>query len=115
MTDRAPDAMSDAIAAEGIDLVLMWMHWPETFSFVAHEVLAGGAFIVTNDRSGNVAALVEKTGRGIVLPFDTDLADWVHGDDCAALVSRRRETSGEAFELVRSKKSFAHLDTGDAA
>lgn len=63
----APDAMLRAIADHEIDLVLHWAAWRETFSFSTFEALAGGAFVLTNAISGNVAAAVEEFDRGIVL------------------------------------------------
>jgi hypothetical protein len=51
-----------------IDIVAMLAPWPETFSFVAHEAVVAGAYVVCMEASGNVAAMVRTTGRGVVLP-----------------------------------------------
>ena len=76
---EAPDAMIRAMQAKGVDLVLHWTRWPETFSFSTYETLAAGAFVLTNPLSGNVAAMVEETGRGAVLR-DADDLDRAFGD-----------------------------------
>ena len=61
------DSMRRALDEHGIDLVLVLSHWPETFSYVTYEAIAAGADILTFADSGNVAAEVLRTGRGIVL------------------------------------------------
>jgi hypothetical protein len=65
---RDDDAMRRTLARRGIDLAFLWSIWPETFSFTCHEAMAAGAFVLTNERSGNIAAEVRLTGRGRVLP-----------------------------------------------
>lgn len=64
-TDR--NATVDLLTTYAIDLVAILSPWPETFSFVAHEAALSGANIVCLEASGNVAALVNRLGRGVVL------------------------------------------------
>ncbi|MCG6883037.1 MAG: hypothetical protein LJE62_04695, partial [Silicimonas sp.] len=52
---------------------LHWAAWRETFSFSTFEALGGGAFVVTNTGSGNVAAAVAEFDRGAVLDTPEDL------------------------------------------
>lgn len=66
-------ATVDHLRASGVDVVLVLSPWPETFSFVAHEALVGGCSIVCLADSGNVAALVAATGRGMVFASDAQL------------------------------------------
>ncbi|MDP9932886.1 hypothetical protein [Variovorax paradoxus] len=56
----ARDAMVRAIAAQGIDVVISWSVWPETFCFTAHEAIAGGAFLVVKRGQGHVNAAVHR-------------------------------------------------------
>ncbi|MEM7719690.1 MAG: hypothetical protein AAF222_10850 [Pseudomonadota bacterium] len=63
-----PASMITQVADHQIDLVLHWASWPETFSFSTFEALGGGAFVLTNTGSGNVAASVTRLKRGLVLP-----------------------------------------------
>lgn len=72
-TAANPTAMAYAVAQEKLDIVLHWPSWPETFSLATHEGIEGGAFIVTNDASGNVAKIVEETGCGVVLKDEASL------------------------------------------
>lgn len=113
VSDDAPDAMVDALAAAGVDLVMLWAHWPETFSFVAHEAVAAGAAVVTTDISGNVAALVRETTRGAVLDIDTEPAEWLTSEAAGDLIRRVRATPVRAG-LSRSRKSLAFLETAEA-
>ena len=46
VTAEAPDAMSKAIEGEGVDVVLHWASWPETFSFTTYEALSAGAWVL---------------------------------------------------------------------
>jgi hypothetical protein len=62
------DATIRLLKEHRIDIVTMLSPWPETFSFVAHEAVVAGAYVVCMGASGNVAAMVSATGRGIVLP-----------------------------------------------
>jgi hypothetical protein len=57
-----------------VDLVAVLSPWPETFSFVAHEALAAGADIVALADSGNVADVVRRHRRGVVLADEAALA-----------------------------------------
>ncbi|WP_284164500.1 FkbM family methyltransferase [Frigidibacter sp. SD6-1] len=86
-----PDAMTRALEAAGIDLVLHFARWPETFSLTTAEALASQAYVVTQSQSGNVAALVQSTGRGAVLESEEALASWLYSADCRDLVLQARE------------------------
>lgn len=65
--------MVSAIAENEIDYVICWSLCPETFSFTAHEALSGGAMIITNPDSGNIAALVAERGCGLIFEREEDL------------------------------------------
>lgn len=59
-------AMTEALRAHGINLVLVLSPWPETFCLVAYEALAAGADLIALEDGGNVPNLVLRTGRGVV-------------------------------------------------
>lgn len=83
----ARGAMTDALIAKSIDLVLVLSTWPETFCLVAYEAVASGADVIALPGSGNVADMVLASGRGLVMP------------DTAAVINFF--TSGAAVEYVR--------------
>ena len=56
-----------------IDIAIIWSLWPETFCIAAVEALRAGAAVVTFKDSGNVAAIVRKTGFGAVLDSEAEL------------------------------------------
>jgi hypothetical protein len=62
--------MVDALVEHGIDVVLLWSIWPETYSFTFFEALAAGCFVITNRNSGNIQAQVRQWNCGRV--FDTE-------------------------------------------
>jgi FkbM family methyltransferase len=71
--DDGPDAMLEALRRQSIDLAFLWSLVPETYSFTLFESMAAGCFILTNPRSGNIAAQVSQTGRGLVADRLEDL------------------------------------------
>lgn len=90
VTSDNPTAMIDAVAAEKADIVLHWATWPETFSLSTFEALAGGAFVLTNPGSGNVAATVKKFGRGAVLDGEEGLVAFLTDGRGKDMVNRLR-------------------------
>jgi hypothetical protein len=60
------DAMLRALRELHIHLAFLWSLVPETYSFTLFESLAAGCFVLTNPRSGNIAAQVERERAGLV-------------------------------------------------
>lgn len=87
-----PEAMSNAIRAAGIDIVLKWTSWPETFCLAAYESLLGGARILTSSCSGNVADLVLTEDCGIVLDDMSALNVILTSNAIVAEAERARKT-----------------------
>jgi len=114
VTPASPGAMTAAMVAAGVDLVLVLSLWPETFCIVASEALAAGADLLTLECSGNVANLVRQTGRGKVFAGVDDLAAYLASAE-AILDVRRRDTAGAEVGQVRLLGATAALalPTGD--
>ena len=92
-----PLAMINAVSKTEIDFVLHWPTWPETFSFTAHEAIAGGAHVLTNAISGNVSAVVRETERGTILSDANELLSFFRDDKAEYTIKTIRtlnETSG---------------------
>jgi hypothetical protein len=110
VTGDDPDAMIDAIAENGIDVVISWSAAMETFCYAVHEAIAAGAFVVTRSNAGNVPAIVEcYEGRGIVLPDESALDSLFETSELETMVwqsTRRRGVlvpqGGAAGWLARS-------------
>ncbi|MFD1794876.1 hypothetical protein FQV27_05675 [Paracoccus aurantiacus] len=100
VTAADPNAMIDAVAAENCDLVLHWATWPETFSLSTYEAYAGGAWVLTNRISGNVAATVRATERGEVFATQDDLI--------AFFEDGRAEAMAEALRAERATNKVEH-------
>lgn len=111
VTPGHPNAMADAVREQKLDLVLHWPDWPETFALTALEAIEGGAFVVTNSGSGNVAASVRNHDRGAVLTDERALFDFFEGDAVEALARRARETRA-AFSVrtVPSRLTLAAFE-----
>ncbi len=111
-----PGTVTQAIRDQNIDIVLHWASWRETFSFSAFEALAGGAFVLTNSGSGNVAAAVRKHRRGKVLDDADALFELAKNGGLADLAREARKRRGRARLIPSySQMSFAFLEQAELA
>lgn len=94
-----PDAMAAALAAVGADLVLVLSTWPETFCIAASEALAAGADVLTLECSGNVAKLVQRTGRGRVFGTADDMAAFLASSEGVRYVRARHSAGAEVGRI----------------
>ncbi|MGH6910216.1 MAG: hypothetical protein ACREEG_08530, partial [Phenylobacterium sp.] len=85
VTDDDPRAMQDMVARLEIDAALIWPICRETFSFTAYEAVGAGAAVITGPDSGNVAAFVESSGHGRVMPDEAALAAALESGEITAL------------------------------
>ncbi len=109
VTADQPDAMIDALREEQVDFVLHWANWPETFSFSTMEAIVAGADVLTHPGTGNVAALVQKTGRGHVLADRDALRAFLAPENLAGVTAERRARR-VAYTAQNSDLSFAVMD-----
>jgi hypothetical protein len=109
----APDSTARAIAENRIDLVLHWASWRETFSFSTYEALGGGAFVLTNPGSGNVAAAVTELDRGVVLETPEALYDLARSGGLKVLAQRARQARQQDWlDMQFSGMTFDLLEAG---
>ncbi|AHJ66005.1 putative glycosyltransferase [Granulibacter bethesdensis CGDNIH4] len=95
VTCNARNRMVEAISEHSIDVALVWSFWPETFCFTAYEALAGGAFLITHDGSGNVPKIVEQyPEHGVVLHDFAELQSFLAGDKLTSLVGQSNRIRG---------------------
>jgi hypothetical protein len=85
-----PDAMVKALDGAGIDVVVQWSIWPETFGIAARECEAAGAFLVTSSASGAVAEHAARPEVGLALPDEAALYKLFEGDELVERVADRR-------------------------
>lgn len=67
------DAMTKAIRQNKIDIAFLWSPWPETYSYTFFESYVGGAFIITNINSGNIAVKTMQLNCGRVFSDEQEL------------------------------------------
>jgi hypothetical protein len=84
------DAMVRALSELKIDVAMLWSLWPETFCIAAVEALRAGAAVLTFKDSGNVAAMVRKTGFGSILGSEQELIRLFESGDVIDLAARTR-------------------------
>lgn len=84
------DKMVRTLRELEIDVAIIWSLWPETFCIAAVEALRAGAAVLTFKDSGNVAAIVRKTGFGAVLDSEDELNALFETGDVVDLAARTR-------------------------
>ncbi len=109
VTAQTPTAMIDVLKRENVDFVLHWAQFVETYSFATVEAMQAGAHVITHPNSGNVAALVQQTGRGHVLK-DTDALDAFLDRKALAKATRARRKKRPTLLAAESELSFAVLN-----
>lgn len=67
------EAMTQAIRKAGIDIVLLWALWPETYSYTLYESLMANVMLITNPDSGNIADTVARQNLGRIFRSDEEL------------------------------------------
>ena len=77
VTSSSRYAAVDLLKKHQIDIVAMLAAWPETFSYVVHEAIAAGCQVICLKNSGNVARIVQSTGRGLVFDTEEALTDFL--------------------------------------
>jgi hypothetical protein len=104
VTESTPDdrdATTRLLHEHRIDFLAMLSPWPETFSFVAHEAIAAGCLLLCFRDSGNVAALVRRTGLGEVFDDAAALRAFFAGSEAVAVASHARARP-HRFQLIHS-------------
>ena len=109
VTAENPAAMVDALKREKVDFVIHWAQFVETYSFATIEALQAGAHVITHPGSGNVAAIVEHTGRGHILD-DTAALDAFLDRRSLAKATRARRRKQPSLVATPSDLSFAVID-----
>lgn len=112
-----PTAMIDAVRDHEIDIAFIWPNWPETFNFVVHEALAGGAFVVTSEQSGNVWPAVKQNAPNQGWAFK-ELPDVVEAFRNGSIIEQLRRTEpkfgslksghGKVLKLIQSAASVGN-------
>jgi hypothetical protein len=90
MNRERPDLMIDAVAANRIDVVVNWSLCYETFSFTAHEAIAGGAFVLAPKLAGNVVPAILRLEQGVGLDSEQELFDLFASGDVFEVAKPRR-------------------------
>lgn len=72
-TKDNPYMMRDELRKYNIDIVILWSVIPETYSFTYYEASSSGCYILTNDKSGNIASQVKLNNNGKIYKNDSEL------------------------------------------
>lgn len=98
-----PAAMTDALEKQGINVVMLWSLWPETYSYTYYEAFQKNKFILTTEESGNIADEVLANKNGKVFDSIFDLIDYCSSDELA--MDYKRFCSGGVRGPLRVKPS----------
>lgn len=103
-------AMTAALRRSGVDVVLLWSLWPETYCYVLYECLQAGTMVLTHPDSGNVADEVRRSGVGRVLANETELAEYLADlPRVRADVARCRQAALDGFGSMTVNAEILHL------
>ena len=94
--------MRDKMKSDGVNIVVLWSIWPETYSYTFFEALEAETVIVTNDEAGNIPNLVRKYNCGVVLDrtgLDDILSDY---DYLVKLYNDKQSNVGYKFKFNRT-------------
>lgn len=94
------DCMTKALRDNKIDIAFLWSIWPETYSFTVFESLSAGCFIITNPISGNIAAQIRATGRGMIFDSESALKEFFANSRAVADLVKKNQDSFQSFDLV---------------
>ena len=78
--EDGPDAMTQAIQRAGIDIVLLWALWPETYSYTLYESLMANVMLITNGVSGNITDLVGGLHVGRIFRDEGELLKYARDE-----------------------------------
>jgi len=112
---REPFGMTRALADHRIDLVLALSPYPETFGYAAHEALAAGADLVALAAAGNIADLVRRSGRGVVLEDTAAVLAFFTTAAAEAHVRGMRATGRQPAALVHCGSTATIVPDGGPA
>jgi hypothetical protein len=93
-------AMVQAVEQQAVDVAMILSICPETFSFTAHEAVAGGAALLAFADSGAVARFAADPAIGCVVPDEAALAALFESGDILKFSRRRR--GAPLFDLHHS-------------
>lgn len=103
------NAMIDALRKNKIHIAILNSISPETYSYVYNECLAANVFIITNRRSGNIAAQVEYNGNGYVLDEVDDLCDFLSdANNVRKMLNNFRKKEHMVPEILKLNDSIIH-------
>ncbi len=68
-----PNAMIQAIRSNHIDIAFLWSTVPETYSYTFFESYVSGCYILTNNKSGNIAYMTNEYQCGEVFESEESL------------------------------------------
>ena len=110
------EAMTEALRRVGVDAVVLWSIWPETYCYALYEALQAGTMILAPPESGNVADEIRRSGVGIVLDDEAALLDYL--SDPARVrtdAGRCRRMASERFGAMVQSNEILDLISGKCA
>ena len=105
-------AAVDLLKKNQIDIVAMLAPWPETFSYVVHEAIAAGCQVICLKDSGNVARIVQSTGRGLVFDTERDVTDFLKTSGLDWVLSSRQRRVSYTIDNCGTTATYLPVSEG---
>ena len=110
IAEQGTDAMKHAVEKADICLAYLWSVCPETYSYVYYELLSKGVFIITNENSGNVAAMVKEYNNGKVFNNYKESLEWLSDTkNVVKEVNDYRTKSGYKPSIIRNNVNIENI------
>jgi hypothetical protein len=105
---------TDLLVERGIDAVINWPRWKETFNFVNYESLAAGCLVITNPDSGHVVDAAREFNRAIVFDSIEDLLSDGGLAERIRLHHREVPRQLKAFEMTGLSPALIAVTSSDS-
>ncbi len=99
----SPEALTTAMVAAEVDVVLVAPGWPVPVSRAAHCALAAGCAIVGIDGSGNAADMAARAAHHLLLPTDEAIIEAFASGAVDDLVAQHRAAPGGPLRWSRAR------------
>ena len=110
------NAMTEALRKRNIDMVFLLSVLPETYSYTYFESFAANAYIITLNKSGNIAYQVKARNNGIVFESEDRIIDYLNSIDIVRTdINAYRDSKLQAPLELDENDEFIDLIDMDAS
>ena len=104
------EAMRECMEKNNISCAFLFPQCPETYSYVFYDLLVSGAFVLTNEISGNIRDEVEKYKNGIIFSDVRECAEWLSDtENVRNTINRFREHGNSIPDVYETNDDLSAI------